>query len=537
MGGPEGFVNQEGKMALHSQVFNTIVRPFYFLLSTVLLFSVGHAGSVESHPESIDWAKVHDLTIRGIHRLYSLEVDDARHAFDSVSNLAPGDPRGPFFQSMVHFYVYSLNRDEKELSAFLDESEKVIEICESLLDKNDQDATTKFYLGGIYGYRGLAYQTSGSILKAVKDGRKGYLFLEEAVIEKPDLYDAHMGFGLFQYLLAKIPKSMKWILSMLGFSGDLEGGLKSLQLAAEKGVYTRAEAKLYLAQFLFAEGRQDSAMKYLNELRRDYPENTLFLVLYSFWQHRLRNLDEAMTAAHAAVELNNRKKVRYGEELAYSTLGSIYFTLNDFENARTNFRLYMQRTRNNERTPNQTYLRAGLACEIAGDRAAAVEFYQRMKEPDNQNRAWDGYNYRRGQELLLRPMTEAEILIVKAGNESSQRKFARSIEMYNDALEKINGDIDVQARALYGILQSQFDAEMFTGAVETSRRTVALNPVNETWIIPHAWFKLGQIYVKQGKLADARSAFDRVGEYDDYNFQERLETQVQQEMKKLDGVN
>lgn len=533
-GGPAGFANRQGKMRVHLQVFNTIVRPFCFLLSTVLLFSVGRAGSLESHPESIDWGKVHDLTIRGINRLYSLEVDDAKQAFDSVTNMAPGDPRGHFFQSMLHFYLYNLNRDEKEFSAFLEESEKVIEICENLLDRNDQDVTTKFYLGGIYGYRGLAYQASGSILKAVKDGRKGFLYLEEAVSEKPDLYDAHMGFGLFRYLLAKIPKSMRWILSMLGFNGDLEGGLKSLQLAAEKGVYTRTEAKLYLAQFLFAEGRQDSAMKYLKELRSDYPENTLFLVLYAFWQHRLRNLEEAMTAAHAAIDLNNRKKVRYGEELAYSTLGSIYFTLNDFENARTYYRLYMQKTRNTERTPNQTYLRAGIACEIAGDRAAAVEFYRRMKEPGDRDRVWDGYNYRRGQELLKQPMTEAEVLIVKGGNESSQKKYARAMELYNDALRKSNGRVDLQVRALYGIQQAQFDGGMFSDAVETSSRVLAPQPVNETWIIPHAWFKLGQIYARQGKMADARTAFGRVGDYDDYDFQERLERQVEEEMKKLE---
>ncbi|MEK9138262.1 MAG: hypothetical protein AAB393_14140, partial [Bacteroidota bacterium] len=110
--------------------------------------------------------------MRGIHRLYNLEVDDAMQVFDSVSRMAPGDPRGPFFQSMVHFYLYGLNRDEKELATFLDESERVIEICERLLDQNSQDATTKFYLGGIYGYRGLAYHGSGSYLKAAADGRR-----------------------------------------------------------------------------------------------------------------------------------------------------------------------------------------------------------------------------------------------------------------------------------------------------------------------------------------------------------------------------
>jgi tetratricopeptide (TPR) repeat protein len=502
----------------------------FFLL---LALSVLCLPTVRTEPT--DWTKVHDLTVRGINRLYSLEIDDAIQVFDSVSHMAPGDPRGPFFQSMVQFYLYSLNRDAKELSTFLNESERVIEICERLLDQNGQDATTKFYLGGIYGYRGLAHRLSGSTFEAALDGRKGYLLLEEAVREDPNLYDARMGFGLFRYLLAKLPKSMRWILGALGFEGDLEGGLNSLRLAAEKGVYTQTEAKLFLAQFLFAEGRRDTAIQYLNELRKQYPENTLFLVLYAFWQHRLDNLDEAMTAARAAVELNSRKKIRYGEELAYSTLGSIYFTLNDFANAKKYYSLYMEMTHNDERTTNRSFLRAGLACEITGDRTTAIEFYRRTR--DDPDRQWDFRNYKRAQELIRHPLTEAEILLVKGDNESSQKKYSRSIELYKEAYEKANGNVDIQVRALYSIQDAQFDAEMLGDALETSNRLLALKPVNETWVIPHAWYRLGQIYAKLGRTSDARTAFDRVGEYDDYDFQERLLARVTEEVKKLEQVN
>ncbi len=175
---------------------------FFFLLALSVLFIPARlapaSAARDGRTETVDWTTVHELTVRGIDRLYSLEIYDAIRVFDSVSRMAPGDPRGPFFQSMVQFYLYSLNRDEKELSMFLDESERVIEICERLLNQNGQDATTKFYLGGIYGYRGLAHRLSGSTFKAALDGRKGYLLLEEAVTEDPNLYDARMGFELFQ---------------------------------------------------------------------------------------------------------------------------------------------------------------------------------------------------------------------------------------------------------------------------------------------------------------------------------------------------
>jgi tetratricopeptide (TPR) repeat protein len=368
-------------------------------------------------------------------------------------------------------------------------------------------------------------------LKAAQNGRKGYLLLEEAVTQRPDLYDAQMGFGLFRYLLAKLPKSMRWILSLLGFEGDLEGGLAALRLAAEKGVYTRTEAKLFLAQFLFTEGRQDSALRYLNELRREYPTNTLFLVLYAFWQHRLDNLDEAMNAARMAIELNKKNNVQYGQELAYSTLGSIYFTRNDFAQAATYYKRYMAMTRSDDRTPNRTFYRAALACEITGDRPAAVGLYSRMRKVDES--AWDIQTYRRGQDLLTRPLTAAEIAIVKGENEFSQKNYTRAVEFYNEAVRLSADNVDIQARALYGLLQALTEASRLTDALDTAKRLVMLNPSVERWIIPSTWFRVGQIHARLGNPAEATLAFDRVKEYDDYEFQERLEDRVREEQAKL----
>lgn len=510
-------------------VWRMSLKAFAFVMWVAGCFPSG-AGA-----ESIDWTLVHNTTLRGLQHLYNLEVDSAMQSFASVSRMAPTDPRGPFFESMVHFYLYGLRRDERELSMFFDSSERVINVCDDLLDRNNKDATTKFFLGGIYGYRGLAYQTSGSILKAARDGRKGYLLLEEAVIEQPDLYDAHMGFGLFRYLIAKLPKSMRWILGILGFQGDLEGGLHSLELAARKGVYTRTEATVFLAQFLFTEGRQDSALRYLDGLRREYPQNTLFMVLDAAWQHRLGNFDEALASAHAAIAMNAKKNLHYGDDLAFSTLGSIHLTLNEFSTAADYFRQYLKTMPVDAKTPNQTLYRGGLACELAGDRETALVFYRKLKEPDAQNRSWDAVNYRRGRELLRRPISPTEILLIKAGNEHARKQYSEAIQTYQAALRESAGDVDAQARALYGILQSQVDAGMYADAIVTGQQVVLLNPPDEEWVIPHAWFKMGQAYVKQEMFAEARSSFKKVARYDDYDFQDRLERQTTDELHKLDS--
>ena len=500
--------------------------PRHIVLFITLWFApmAGQAGG-------IDWAAVHNLTVRGLDHLYNLEVDQAIATFDTVCRMAPGDPRGHFFRSMSHFLIFTVNRDQKEFEVFLTQSDTVISICEGILDNDENNATAHFYLGGILGYRGLGYQTNGSILKAVNDGRKGVSHLEEAIRQDPKLYDAYMGFGLFRYLVAKIPKSLRWILNIIGFEGDLEGGLNALKIAAEKGVYSRAEASFFLAQFLFSEKRYDEAFAYLNPLVEKYPRNTLFLVSYASWQSRLNKYDEALRAATKALELNQQNNIRYGEQFVYSTIGNIHFVRNEFADAARYLSAYVQTDRVTRQ--NWIYYRLGIAREMSGDRQGAIEAYRNLTASETNDHPNDAYLFRLAKDRITKPMTEPDALLIKAANESSQRKGDSARQLYEEALRKSTGDDDLQARALYGIQQLLLDSKDYTEVVAISGRLLALKPQAERWIIPHAYFRLGQAYARLGNTEEARKAFRMIDTFDDYDFQSRLEENVEEEIKRF----
>lgn len=510
------------------------MRKSCLAFAAVLLAGMGLFPFV-SPAQGIDWGRVHEITARGIHQMYNLELERAEAAFDSVTAMAPGDPRGPFFKSMLHLYLYGLNRSEEEFSEFFRHSDRVIEVCERLLEQNGNDATAKFYLGGIYGYRGLAYQMSNSILKAVKDGARGYGYLEEAVQTDSTLYDAQMGFGLFRYLVAKIPKAYRWILNVIGFSGDLEGGLASLRLAAAKGVYTRTEAKLYLWQFLNNEHRTEEALTYMRDLLRDYPDNSLFATLYAGWRLRSNDLDEALIWAKKAEEINSRKKVKAGEEFVYSTLGGIYYTKGEFALARENYGKYVEKLQYRDYLTNYIAYRFAVSCELSGQRARAQDICRGMKSVDDKDRTWDTYYYRKGQELLAAPLTEADVLAIRASNESTLKRQDSAYRLFSEAEAKAGSDIDRRARAIYGMMAVSYEQGEDERVVTLSKRLFSLEPVKERWLIPHGFFKLGQALARQGKKDQARDAFEAVSRYDDYDFQSSIENRTDEELKALDN--
>lgn len=507
-------------------LMRTFMRLVFLAAALVLLASA-------SRGQSIDWAEVHNVTVRGIDRLYNLDIEQASATFDSVRRMAPGDPRGYFFGSMVHFWLYTLTRNESEYTSFLKASEDVITVCENLLDQNEDDPISRFYLGGIYGYRGLAHQANNSILKAVADGKRGYSNLREAVEKKPDLYDAQMGFGLFRYLAGKVPRSLKWIMSLLGFEGDVEGGLRMLKAAADNGTYTRGEASFFLAQFLFSEHRRDEAFTYLGRLIDRYPENTLFLLLQANWQSRSGNPDQALVAAKKAVAINERKKLRYGEEFAYSTLGSLYYTRNEFASSRENFEKFLATVKSKEYISNWTYFRLGVAQEITGDRAKAVETYAGAVNITDKERSRDRFYYRLAHDRMQTAMTDADIVEIKGENELARKNYEQAQALFEEAIRKSPADADLLARALTGIQQGQFERDRFEDAVGTGLRLVGLNPPHERWLIPHGYFLLGRAYARLGKTAEAKNAFGKISAYDDYDFQSSLEERLEEELTKL----
>ena len=500
--------------------------------AVLCLVSLCCFGSTALGGSGIDWAAIHAATMRGIDHFYRLDPDAAIQTFDSVSRMAPGDPRGPFFRSIVHASLYLLDHNRRDYEAFLATSERTIAICEQLLDQNDRDATAKFYLGGIYGYRGMMLQSEGSLLKAAAEGRQAYVLLEEALEEQSDLYDAHMGFGLFRYLVTKAPRSLHWVLRLVGITPDLEGGLQSLRLAAERGTYTRNEARLYLAQFLFNEHRKDEAFGYLNDLCREYPENTLFLILRASWLQRDGHPDDALRDALEALRRNEHHPLRYVEELGCNTLGGIYFARNDFQTARKYYMMYADSLRIPERISNWMWFRYGVACEISGDRATAVNVYARTRKSGDNLWFNSEYYYRRARELLARPITDAEVALVKAGNASNAKDYAGALQLFDEAAKLSAGDPEALSQALLGIMQMQYELKRYDEVVRTASRLFALQPQRELWTLPHGYYKLGQALAGLERKEEARRAFEMVDEYDDYDFQERLEQRVEEELAK-----
>ncbi|MCK7524723.1 MAG: hypothetical protein MZV64_47505 [Ignavibacteriales bacterium] len=109
-------------------------------------------------------------------------------------------------------------------------------------------ADLKYLIGSIYYNKSIAEARSGNYLQALWTSNQMKSNLEEAVKLKPDLYDAFLGLGLYNFALSQIPSTLEWAANLVGITADKELGLRYVNQTVKKGKLSKIDAQYYLSQ-------------------------------------------------------------------------------------------------------------------------------------------------------------------------------------------------------------------------------------------------------------------------------------------------
>ncbi len=176
---------------------------------------------------------------------------------------------------------YGSPREKRDL---LDEIKKMaargIELADP--DKNPDScrATDQFIIGGINGFI-ATLDIENSPISAALSGFSALKHLQKAIALDSALYDAYLGMGMFNCILAKAPFYVRSALTIIGKNVSYSRGLTYLGLCARRGDYAGDIAKLYLVEFLSPYWGNEAAEKQeiFNSLERSYPQNPYFVFL------------------------------------------------------------------------------------------------------------------------------------------------------------------------------------------------------------------------------------------------------------------
>ena len=283
-------------------------------------------------------------TRKGINYIYNLEFDKARDEFQQLTKTKPSHPAGHFFLAMIEWWRILIDIDntanDEKFYSMLD---KVIGICDRLLDKNENDVTALFFKGGAIGFRGRLRAHREEWLKAANDGRLALPIVQRAYELAPNNVDILLGIGIYNYYAEIIPEQYPFVKPVMIFfpKGDKKKGVEQLRIAAEKAKYADIEASYFLLQIYHNyEKEYNLALPLAQRLHQQFPDNPIFhrylgrsFTAVGLWAEMRRTYDEVFHRVQ-------KKDIGYGsasEREAEYYLGLYDMTFNQWETSLKHF--------------------------------------------------------------------------------------------------------------------------------------------------------------------------------------------------------
>ena len=330
---------------------------------------------------------------------YNMEYDRATQEFERILEKRPNDPLAVnhLLTAVLIRNLYNtgaMNTGDYANDSFIgrtprptdpkvkDRIKALVHRAESLeerqLKENSKDVNALYCRGVTRGqfsvYTGLVERAWFSALRNAVGARHDH----EHVLEiDPDFTDAKLVVGTHNYVIGRLPWSVKVAAALAGLSGSAEKGLDYLRAVAKSDGENAVDAKVVITLFLRREHQYDEALGYMNELSAKYPKNHLFLTEVANLQRDAGHLPEA-EAAYRKVWQNGREG-KYGNlhyELAAWGLGELLRSKKDLSGAAAAYDSVNEAPNPDPDVLQKANLAAGQMYDLLQKRELAMKRYQ-----------------------------------------------------------------------------------------------------------------------------------------------------------------
>lgn len=323
----------------------------------------------------------------GINGVYSLDYPTAQKNIQLVFNAYPDHPFAHFGNAMIAWsrYEYEFETSDdaqrKVFESILDDS---ISGIKRWLKTYPNDPNGYMGLGALYGLRAMFSMRNRNWVTAYFSGRRAISNLEKSLALDPTYYDAYFGLGIYQYFAGTLPNVIKILAKIVAIKGDPDTGVRQLNLAREKAMFTADSAKLILIEVQNTRGSKyynpQKSLEFIRILRDKYPNNPLMHYVEVICLYETKNYEEV--SAKAQYFLDQIGKNPFYKDIyiarAYTALGTTQMAQGNFEKAREIFEQGRQAVRNQEpsRWGVWNELRLGQVYDVLGQRQKALARYK-----------------------------------------------------------------------------------------------------------------------------------------------------------------
>ncbi len=251
-------------------------------------------------------------------KIYSFDIDGAIESAQRMEQQRPNYPLGYLLEAEALWwriwctsadfkYGMSDARRRPKLQAdqhYIEVSARALSLAEAKI-KQSESAEMQFYAGMAEASLARLYGLRAENRNAARCGVRGREHLLRAKALDPDLVDADLGLGLYNYYvdtLSGIARILRFFMGIPG--GSKQDGVRLLEHAISQGVITSSVARFYLALNLHRYDQQyEQALNVIDPLVEKYPANPLFQLARGDLYAKLGRKRQALACYRAASSL------------------------------------------------------------------------------------------------------------------------------------------------------------------------------------------------------------------------------------------
>jgi tetratricopeptide (TPR) repeat protein len=278
-----------------------------YLLLTAVMACTAFAASRPALAEPGQWsdedARRH--AVPGLDQMMNGDLNAAIEVFRQIQRNDPQSPLGYVLEADATWwkiYYDSANLIDPDVfdvanmqatpydSHFNDLVDTSIRKAEARIKAQEDVARSYLYEGFAYALRARFEGLHDRDLPTARAGKKMRALLLRALALDPNLTDAYLGLGIYNYFVDTLSTIVKILSIFIGLpGGNRTEGLRQLQLCADHGELARAEARFYLAKDYSraSEKQYGKSLHLFRELQQEYPRNPLWPMLIGSLNFRL----------------------------------------------------------------------------------------------------------------------------------------------------------------------------------------------------------------------------------------------------------
>jgi len=273
-------------------------------------------------------------------KIYSFDLQGAVEAATQMQQERPNHPLGYLLEAEALWWrIWCTSADFKygmsdvrrrpKLQAdqhYFELSARALSLAEAQI-KHGESAEMQFYAGMAEASSARLSALRAENRNAARSGVRGREHFLRAKALDPDLVDADLGLGLYNYYvdtLSGIARILRFFMGIPG--GSKQEGVRLLEHAIAHGVLTTSVARFYLALNLHRYDQQyEKALNVLSPLVEKYPTNPLFQLARGDLYAKLGRKPQALACYHAASALSvqNAECQTHVQDLARASIAAL----------------------------------------------------------------------------------------------------------------------------------------------------------------------------------------------------------------------